>query len=139
MSNPSAIKGKKWERDALHHARDQGHDIERLRDTGAKDEGDLALRTGLLTLVLEAKAEKRITLADYMNQADVESAHYSANRLGIPVVGAALVKRSRHGTGKGYTIFNYDDILRLTRALEVLYSGASPATRAAAREALEQP
>lgn len=139
MTHPSAVKGKKWERDTLHHARLQGHDVERLRDTGAKDEGDLALRASLLTFVLEAKAEKRITLADYMNQADVESAHYSANRNGAPVIGAALVKRSRHGIGKGYTIFHYDDILRLTRALEVLYSGASAATRAAAREALEQP
>lgn len=123
MAHPSAAKGKKYERDVLAYARKRGTDIERLRDTGVHDEGDFALRTGQLTFVLEAKAEKRINLSGYLAEADREAAVYSANRGGRPTIPAALVKRPGYGIGRSYVVMELDTFLGLTDRLEALYSG----------------
>ena len=123
MAHPSAAKGKKYERDILAYARRRGTDIERLRDTGVRDEGDFAVRTGKLTFVLEAKAEKRMNLSGYLAEAAREAAIYSANRAGRPVVPAAVVKRPGYGVGKSYVVMELDTFLDLTSEIEALYGG----------------
>lgn len=131
MAHPSAAKGKKYERDVLAYARDRGTDIERLRDTGVHDEGDFAVRTGQLTFVLEAKAEKRMNLSGYLAEAEREAAVYSANRGGRPTIPAAVVKRPGYGIGRSYVVMELDTFLDLTERIDMLHTGgaASASTR----------
>lgn len=133
MAHPSAAKGKKYERDVLAYARDRGTDIERLRDTGVHDEGDFAVRTGQLTFVLEAKAEKRMNLSGYLAEAEREAAVYSANRGGRPTIPAAVVKRPGYGIGRSYVVMELDTFLDLTDRIDMLHTGGttSASTRSA--------
>lgn len=125
MAHPSAAKGKKYERDVLAYARDRGTDIERLRDTGVHDEGDFAVRTGQLTFVLEAKAEKRMNLSGYLAEAEREAAVYSANRGGRPTIPAAVVKRPGYGIGRSYVVMELDTFLDLTDRIDMLHTGGT--------------
>lgn len=133
MAHPSAAKGKKYERDVLAYARNRGTDIERLRDTGVHDEGDFAVRTGKLTFVLEAKAEKRMNLSGYLAEAEREAAVYSANRGGRPTIPAAVVKRPGYGIGRSYVVMELDTFLDLTDRIDMLHTGGttSASTRSA--------
>lgn len=133
MPHPSAAKGKKYERDVLAYARNRGTDIERLRDTGVHDEGDFAVRTGQLTFVLEAKAEKRMNLSGYLAEAEREAAVYSANRGGRPTIPAAVVKRPGYGVGRSYVVMELDTFLDLTDRIDMLHTGGttSASTRSA--------
>lgn len=125
MAHPSAAKGKKYERDVLAYARNRGTDIERLRDTGVHDEGDFAVRTGKLTFVLEAKAEKRMNLSGYLAEAEREAAVYSANRGGRPTIPAAVVKRPGYGIGRSYVVMELDTFLDLTDRIDMLHTGGT--------------
>lgn len=125
MAHPSAAKGKKYERDVLAYARNRGTDIERLRDTGVHDEGDFAVRTGQLTFVLEAKAEKRMNLSGYLAEAEREAAVYSANRGGRPTIPAAVVKRPGYGVGRSYVVMELDTFLDLTDRIDMLHTGGT--------------
>lgn len=125
MAHPSAAKGKKYERDVLAYARNRGTDIERLRDTGVHDEGDFAVRTGQLTFVLEAKAEKRMNLSGYLAEAERDAAVYSANRGGRPTIPAAVVKRPGYGIGRSYVVMELDTFLDLTDRIDMLHTGGT--------------
>ena len=62
MTSAQKAKGGAFERDAQNHGRSRGHTIERLRATGPKDEGDLALFPAefyKLNLVIPAVLHKR--------------------------------------------------------------------------------
>lgn len=87
-------KGGLWEARLRNDFRDAEYDIERTRNTGKKDEGDLVIRQGGLYHVIEAKNVKRVNLPDFVRQAELERDHFAANR-GLPldkVYGAAFVK-----------------------------------------------
>lgn len=65
----------------MKHLREQGFDVERLRLTGAEDEGDLLIRTGPLTrYVIEAKREKGFKLAGWVKEAESERQNYDDHR-----------------------------------------------------------
>ena len=64
--------GAEWETRLLHQLRDTGHNIERLHLNGREDEGDLILKTGNNTYVIEAKAGQP-HLAQFVKQASREA------------------------------------------------------------------
>lgn len=75
---------------------------------GARDIGDLA---GYYLHAVEAKAEKTITLADYIAQANREAIH-----AGQPF-GCAVVKRRMKGTADGYVVRDVRTDVRLINRL----------------------
>lgn len=114
MSATNRRAGAKWETDLLRYLRNEGYDAERLRLTGAKDEGDLCLRLGGLPFILEAKNEKQINLASYVREAEVEARNYNnARGIGLPGANyAAVVKRRNHGVGEAYVVVPLHEWLR---------------------------
>jgi hypothetical protein len=75
---------------------------------GARDIGDL---DGYYLHAVEAKAEKAITLADYIAQANREAIH-----AGQPF-GCAVVKRRMKGTADGYVVRDVRTDVRLMNRL----------------------
>lgn len=76
--------GKKFETDLMKLLREDGYDVERLRLTGAEDEGDLLLRYTSNELprrvVIEAKRRKGFDLAQWVKEAQVECKNYKDHR-----------------------------------------------------------
>lgn len=119
--------GRKFQRDVMKYLRDErGLDAEQLVLSGAEDEGDILLRAGdtlvptspsfyeLTTrrFVLEAKREKRINLAGWVNQAETEAGNYGKHR-GIETPHFAVVaNRINRGINKSYVITTLDEWLR---------------------------
>lgn len=75
---------------------------------GARDIGDLA---GYYLHAVEAKAEKTITLSDYIAQANREAVH-----AGEPF-GCAVVKRRMKGVADGYVVRDVRTDVRLMNRL----------------------
>lgn len=117
MGNP---KGSRYEREVLDYLREQGYDAERLRLSGKEDEGDLLIRRdvpGIVTsrFVLEAKNVKRMNLAGWVQEAEVEALNYADHRgLNYDDVHWAVVHK-KHGKGvaKSYVTLPLDEFLRL--------------------------
>ncbi|PPS86460.1 hypothetical protein [Streptomyces sp. MH60] len=78
---------------------------------GARDIGDL---DGYYLHAVEAKAEKTITLADYIAQANREAIH-----AGQPF-GCAVVKRRMKGTADGYVVRDVRTDVRLITRLKIM-------------------
>jgi len=106
-------RGSQFELDALRHIRSLGFPAERLRLAGKDDEGDLAVDDAGFTYVLEAKAEKRMALAEYVKEAQIEAANYAKARGKDPstVWGLALIKRPGRPIGESYVVTTLDDLL----------------------------
>ncbi len=81
---------------------------------GARDIGDV---DGYYLHALEAKAEKSITLADYIAQANREAIH-----AGQPF-GCAVVKRRMKGTADGYVVRDVRTDVRLMNRLLDMENG----------------
>ncbi|KUF19062.1 hypothetical protein AT728_07295 [Streptomyces silvensis] len=91
---------------------------------GAKDIGDVA---GYYLHAVEAKAEKTITLATYIEQANRESVHAQQP------FGCAVVKRRMKGTADGYVVRDVRTDVRLMnrlRDMEEALRAAAPAAYA---------
>jgi hypothetical protein len=91
---------------------------------GARDIGDI---DGYYLHALEAKAEKSITLADYIAQANREAIH-----AGMPF-GCAVVKRRMKGVADGYVVRDVRTDVRLMnrmRDMETALRAAAPAAYA---------
>lgn len=115
MSNP---KGGWYERELMKHLREAGQDVERLRLSGAEDEGDLLLRLhdemGLSRLVLEAKNRKQMNLAGWLKEAEVERDNYVKHRnlADYTKVGFAVVHKAKgKGIGRSYVTTTLDEYL----------------------------
>lgn len=81
MANRSKAKGSAFEKDIQDYLRDELlYDVERLRTTGAEDEGDLVVKEGSLLTIIEAKATANLNSADFIRQAFLERDHYARNR-----------------------------------------------------------
>ena len=106
--------GKKYETDLMKYLREQGLDVERLRLTGAEDEGDLLVRVNQLRYVIEAKRRKGMDLGGWINEAQVERDHYVAHRDMDPAeVGFVVVHYARNkGLGGSYVTTTLDEWLR---------------------------
>ena len=75
--------GKKFETDLMKYMREEyKFDVERLRLTGAEDEGDLLIRRtqNLDRYVIEAKRTKSLDLSGWVNEAKIERINYAAHR-----------------------------------------------------------
>lgn len=116
MSNPNKRIGSAWEGGLLGYLRQRFVTAERSALVGAKDEGDLWLTHDGIPYVLELKAEKRIDLASYVQEAELEAAHWHAARPHMPKPHwAAVVKRRNHGAGKAYVVMTVDEWIRLVK------------------------
>lgn len=108
-SNPSKQKGTAWEglvRDFLvtHH----NPAVHRNVQMGRADIGDLS---GYYLHAVEAKAERTITLPEYIKQANREAGH-----AGEPF-GCAVVKRRNANVADGYVVRDLATDVRLVNRL----------------------
>jgi len=103
VSNPNKARGTAWEsavvtylRTALECCDGTADDVRRQVQMGRHDIGDIHAAP----FALEAKNEKTITLASYVDQAERE-----AKNAGLPY-GAAVVKRRGKGVASGYVVLS---------------------------------
>ena len=110
--------GRRFESDLNKHMRELGWDVERLRLTGAEDEGDILLRVPdpvapERRVVIEAKREKGFNLAGWVKEAQTERENYAAHR-DYPVnrVGFVVVHYARgKGLGQSYVTTTLEEWL----------------------------
>lgn len=111
--------GKEWESRILTRLRNDGWDVERTRDTGAEDEGDLVVRLADGTrIVIEAKAGA-LHPGPFLNEAAVERDHYAKHR-NLPVeqaFGVVTAKRKNCKFEKSFTIIETAEFWRLVERL----------------------
>jgi len=94
-------RGATYETDIRDWFRANGYDSERLARTGAKDEGDVVVRSGFLGRigVIECKAPgagNAIDLSGWSREAQVEAKNYAASRgLGERATLAVLLIKAR--------------------------------------------
>ncbi|WP_103529489.1 hypothetical protein [Streptomyces sp. SM12] len=112
MSNPAKRKGTAFESAIVTFLREH-HDPEAHRNVqmGAKDIGDI---DGYYLHAVEAKAERTITLADYIRQANREAIH-----AGRPF-GCAIVKARGKGIGASYVVRDLETDVRLVTRVQVM-------------------
>lgn len=118
MSSPAynKTKGAAFELDLVKYFRSEGLDAERLRLSGPKDEGDIALKVGGLPFVLEAKNCKRIDLGGWVAEATLEAGHYSAARaLMLPPHFAVVHKRRQKPVSESFVTIPLNEWLRQIR------------------------
>ena len=111
MTNKSKVKGTRWESELRDFMIPLGFKVHREAQHGAKDQGDLF---GIDDWTLEAKNEKRITLAKYMDELEAEIANHRTNH------GAVLVKRARKSVGNSYAVMPTWRLLYLIAELRSL-------------------
>ncbi len=110
--SPAASRkaGAKFERDVADYLAEHVDDrIDRRVKTGSKDKGDIAgLRHMGQRVVIEAKNQRRLDLADWIKQADIERGNDDAQ--------IGLVIHKRHGagdTGDQYVTCTLRDLVAL--------------------------
>ncbi|MFF1625609.1 hypothetical protein [Streptomyces sp. NPDC058272] len=109
MANPSKAKGTAWESLVVGYLRERHNPgAHRNVQMGVKDIGDI---DGYYLHALEAKAEKSITLSDYIAQANREAVN-----AGKPF-GCAVVKRRMKGVADGYVVRDVRTDVRLLNRL----------------------
>lgn len=114
MANPAKAKGTAWETALVAYLREHHNPgARRNAQMGRLDIGDL---DGYYLHALEAKAEKTITLSDYIKQANRE-----AINAGEPF-GCAVVKRRMKGVADGYVVRDVATDVRLMNRLQVMES-----------------
>ena len=107
LTNPSKAKGTSWESAIVAHLQGSGFPYaERRALAGTQDRGDIA---GIPGVMLEAKNCKQLSLSQWMDEVRVQKKNAGAQ------VGAAVVKRRNHQTGRAYVVMEFDDFLDLIR------------------------
>lgn len=108
MSTPSKRKGSAWELAIAKYLIEQGWKHAERRIAGSTvDKGDIY---GIIGCVIEAKNEKRIDLAGYMKELEVECANAKAN------TGVAIVKkRGTTSVGDAYAVMTVDMWVKLVK------------------------
>lgn len=109
MANPSKAKGTAWESLWVQYIREHHNPAaHRNVQMGSKDIGDVS---GYYLHAAELKAEKTITLPEYIAQANRERIH-----AGEPF-GCAVVKRRMKGVADGYVVRDVATDVRLMNRL----------------------
>lgn len=112
MSNPSKSKGTAWESAWTAYIREHHNPAaHRNVQMGRLDIGDVA---GYYLHASELKAEKTITLSDYIKQANRE-----AINAGEPF-GCAVVKRRMKGVADGYVVRDVATDVRLMNRMQAM-------------------
>ncbi|GAA3018701.1 hypothetical protein [Streptomyces fulvorobeus] len=110
MANASKAKGTAWESALVDYLRtNHNPGARRNAQMGRLDIGDI---DGYYLHATEAKAEKTITLSDYIRQANREAVH-----AGQPF-GCAIVKRRMKGTADGYVVRDVATDVRLMNRIQ---------------------
>lgn len=104
--------GAEWETRLLHQLRNTGHDIERLHLNGREDEGDLILKTGNKTYVIEAKAGQQ-HLAQFVKEATIEARNYEThrNRKNQSTIGLVVMKQRNKPWSEAYVVSTLNELL----------------------------
>ena len=111
-------RGATFETDLRDYFRRNGLDAERLARTGARDEGDIAIRADFLGSigVIEAKApgqSGRIDLSGWTKEAQLEATHYAEAR-GInrkAVLPAVIIKARGKSISDAYLVLRLGDVI----------------------------
>lgn len=100
--------GTRWESAIVNYLASRGwRHAERRAKTGAHDKGDI---TGVPGVVIEAKDVARISLAEFLHEAQVEAEHAGA------MVGAAWIKRrGKASPGEAYVVMDGETFTHLLR------------------------
>ena len=109
-------KGRNAENAVVEWLKQNGYrNAERRRLAGAADRGDIA---GVYGVVIEVKAEKRINLAGYVDEANIEAVNDGAE------LGVAWVKRrGKTSPGDWYVVM---DGATFTRMVKEWHDGRTP-------------
>ena len=110
-------RGATFETELRDYFRRIGLDSERLARTGARDEGDVVVRSDFLGFigVIEAKApgqSGRIDLSGWTKEAQIEATHYSEAR-GIKrtsVLPAVIIKARGKKIADSYLVLRLGDV-----------------------------
>lgn len=104
--------GAEWETRLLHQLRNTGHDIERLHLNGREDEGDLILKTGNKTYVIEAKAGQQ-HLAQFVKEATCEARNYEThrNKQNQSAIGLVVIKQRNKPWSEAYVVSTLNELL----------------------------
>ena len=123
VANKGKQKGTRWETAVLTFFRKHGLDYEKVHQLENKDEGDGVVRTPRngVRVVVEAKAEQRIDLPNYLRQVKGEAVEYAGSRSlsadvesGVRTVyGAAVVKARNKAVGEAYVVMRLEDFVDL--------------------------
>ena len=113
MANPNGRKGSAFEIGVLKWLRSHGVFAERLRLSGAKDEGDIVAVIAGKTYVLELKNRKAISLPTFWDEACKEAKNYAKAR-GLNQVPPSfvVVKRRNSSIDRAFVIQDLDSWLR---------------------------
>ena len=110
-------RGATFETDIRDWFRTNGYDAERLARTGAKDEGDVAIRAGFLGSigVIECKAPgsgNAIDLSGWTKEAQVEATHYTEARgkLRSEALAAIVIKARGKSIADSYLVLRLGDV-----------------------------
>ena len=115
MTNPSKAKGTAWETAVVKYIRDIGLHAKRRPLTGHLDEGDIEVE-GIPWLTIEAKAGKKMDLAGWITEANIEAlnAHCS--------VGAVWAKRrGKTSPADGYVILDGESFMEILSTITGLH------------------
>jgi Holliday junction resolvase len=109
MSTPSKRKGSAWERDIAKYLVSQGWKHAERRAAGSTiDKGDIY---GIIGCVIEAKNEKRIDLAGYLKELEIEMKNAKAD------TGVVMIKkRGTSDVGQAYAVLPIEIWVALMKA-----------------------
>lgn len=110
-------RGATYEVESKEWFRANGYDCERLARTGARDEGDIVVRSDFLGSigVIECKAPgagNAIDLSGWTKEAQIEATHYAEAR-GLDrsaVLPAVLIKARGKSIADSYLVFRLGDV-----------------------------
>lgn len=104
----SKQRGTRWESLVVEYLRGAGWpNAERRALAGAKDRGDVA---GVVGMVVEAKAARRIELAGWVDEANTERDNDGAD------IGVVWIKRPGRGSPKdGYVVMDGETFVLLAK------------------------
>jgi hypothetical protein len=110
-------RGATYETDIKDWFRANGYDAERLARTGAKDEGDVVVRSDFLGSigVIEAKAPgagNKVDLSGWTREAQLEATHYAEarNLNREEVLAAILIKARGKSIADSYLVLRLGDV-----------------------------
>ena len=110
-------RGANFETDIKDWFREHGYDSERLARTGAKDEGDVVVRSDFLGSigVIECKAPgagNAIDLSGWTKEAQLEAKHYAEARDLDPeaTLAAVIIKARGKSISDSYLVLRLGDV-----------------------------
>jgi hypothetical protein len=110
-------RGATYETDIKDWFRANGYDAERLARTGAKDEGDVVVRSDFFGSIgiIEAKAPgagNKVDLSGWTREAQLEATHYAEarNLKREEVLPAVLIKARGKSISDSYLVLRLGDV-----------------------------